>query len=71
MKALGTAMLDEFIAAQPVGLETRIGDNGALSGGQRQRLGLARAILRGGDLLLWMKRLQRSMRKTKGRYSRI
>lgn len=53
MKALGTAMLDEFIAAQPLGLETRIGDNGALvSGGQRQRLGLARAILRGSQLFL-------------------
>jgi len=40
-------------AAQPFGLETSVGDNGALfSGGQRQRLGLARAILRGARLLL-------------------
>lgn len=53
MSALAAAMLDEFVAAQPHGLDTSIGDNGALfSGGQRQRLGLARAILRGSHLLL-------------------
>jgi len=53
MNALAAAMLDDFVAAQPVGLETRVGDNGILfSGGQRQRLGLARAILRGVTLLL-------------------
>ncbi len=53
MKALATAKLASFVAAQPLGLETRVGDNGALfSGGQRQRLGLARAILRGSQLLL-------------------
>ncbi|HUA91211.1 MAG TPA: ABC transporter ATP-binding protein [Terracidiphilus sp.] len=52
-KALALAKLDAFIAAQSEGLETRVGDNGALfSGGQRQRLGLARAILRGGELLI-------------------
>lgn len=53
MAALATAMLDDFVAAQPLGLDARVGDNGAaVSGGQRQRLGLARAILRGGKLLL-------------------
>ncbi|HEV2708968.1 MAG TPA: ABC transporter ATP-binding protein [Edaphobacter sp.] len=53
MRALLTAQLAEFVAAQPLGLETSVGDNGALfSGGQRQRLGLARAILRGSRLLL-------------------
>lgn len=53
MKALLTAQLAEFVAAQPFGLETSVGDNGALfSGGQRQRLGLARAIVRGTKLLL-------------------
>jgi ABC-type bacteriocin/lantibiotic exporter with double-glycine peptidase domain len=53
MAALATAMLDDFVAAQPLGLDTRVGDNGAVvSGGQRQRLGLVRAILRGGNLLL-------------------
>lgn len=53
MKALAAARLDEFVSAQPLGLDTGVGDNGALfSGGERQRLGLARAILRGGRLLL-------------------
>lgn len=53
MHALRVANLDEFVMAQPFGLETRVGDNGALfSGGQRQRLGLARALLRDSDLLL-------------------
>jgi ABC-type bacteriocin/lantibiotic exporter with double-glycine peptidase domain len=53
MKALATAKLDEFVVAQPMGLDTRVGDNGILfSGGQRQRLGIARAILRGVTLLL-------------------
>ena len=52
-RALAAAMLDKFVAEQPFGLDTGIGDNGALfSGGQRQRLGLARAILRGSQLLL-------------------
>ncbi|MGB6975381.1 MAG: ABC transporter ATP-binding protein [Terracidiphilus sp.] len=53
MAALATAMLDDFVVAQPLGLDARVGDNGAaVSGGQRQRMGLARAILRGGRLLL-------------------
>jgi ABC-type multidrug transport system fused ATPase/permease subunit len=53
LKALAIARLDAFVLTQPLGLETRVGDNGALfSGGERQRLGLARAILRGGQLLL-------------------
>lgn len=53
MSALAVACLDEFVAAQPLGLETSAGDNGVLiSGGERQRLGLARTILRGSRLLL-------------------
>src|SRR6202044_2085559 len=53
MSALAMACLDEFVAGQPLGLETSAGDNGILiSGGERQRLGLARAILRGSRLLL-------------------
>jgi ABC-type bacteriocin/lantibiotic exporter with double-glycine peptidase domain len=53
MTALATAQLGHFVNAQPLRLDTRVGDNGVLfSGGQRQRLGLARAILRGARLLL-------------------
>ena len=53
MNALAAVNLNEFVLAQPLGLETRVGDNGVLfSGGQRQRLGLARAILRDVNLLL-------------------
>jgi ABC-type bacteriocin/lantibiotic exporter with double-glycine peptidase domain len=53
MGALAAAELDQFIAAQPLGLDTQVGDNGILlSGGQRQRLGFARAILRDVKLLL-------------------
>ena len=53
MKALETARLNELVSTQPLGLDTGVGDNGALfSGGERQRLGLARAILRGSQLML-------------------
>jgi ABC-type multidrug transport system fused ATPase/permease subunit len=53
MNALAAANLRDFVAEQPLGLDTGVGDNGILfSGGQRQRLGLARAILRGARLLL-------------------
>jgi ABC-type multidrug transport system fused ATPase/permease subunit len=53
MNVLAAAKLEDFVSAQPLGLDTRVGDNGILlSGGQRQRLGIARAILRGITLLL-------------------
>jgi ABC-type multidrug transport system fused ATPase/permease subunit len=53
MDALAVANLKEFVAAQPLGLDAGVGDNGVLfSGGERQRLGLARAVLRGASLLL-------------------
>jgi ATP-binding cassette subfamily B protein len=53
MTALAAAQLKEFVAEQPRGLATHVGDNGVLlSGGQRQRLGLARAILRDVAVLL-------------------
>jgi ABC-type multidrug transport system fused ATPase/permease subunit len=53
MDALAAANMKEFVDAQPLGLDTAVGDNGVLlSGGQRQRLGVARAVLRGASLLL-------------------
>ncbi len=43
----------EFIMEMPHGYESLIGERGVtLSGGQRQRLAIARAILKGADILL-------------------
>ncbi|GAB6897312.1 ABC transporter ATP-binding protein [Kineosporia succinea] len=44
---------EEFLKRLPEGLATPVGQRGrALSGGQRQRLALARALLRGGPVLV-------------------
>ena len=46
LEALQRAALREWVAAQPEGLETSVGEHGRrLSGGQRQRLALARVVL--------------------------
>lgn len=52
-EALAAARLEAFVASLPLGLQTRIGEEGVrLSGGQRQRLALARALYRRADVLL-------------------
>ena len=50
---LAQASLTTTIADLPQGLDTIVGEKGViLSGGQKQRIALARALLRGGDILL-------------------
>ncbi len=52
-KATHTANLEDFVASQPAGLETKVGPRGmSLSGGQRQRVAIARAVLTNAPILL-------------------
>lgn len=52
-RAADAANATEFIDRLPLGLDTRIGENGALlSGGQRQRIAIARAILKDAPILI-------------------
>ncbi len=52
-EACRKASLHGFIASLPRGYDTPVGELGdTLSGGERQRIGLARAFLHGGPLLL-------------------
>lgn len=51
--ALRRVGLGGWLAAQPEGLDARVGPGGRrLSGGQRQRLAVARALLAGADVVL-------------------
>lgn len=50
--AIELAALNEFVAELPLGVQTRIGDDGrGLSGGQKQRLLIARALYKGPEFL--------------------
>ena len=47
------ARLYDFIARMPQGFDTEVGDRGIkLSGGEKQRLSLARALLKGSEILI-------------------
>ena len=53
LAALKAAELEDFIATNPAGLETMVGDQGlALSGGQAQRLAIARALLKDAPIVV-------------------
>jgi ABC-type multidrug transport system fused ATPase/permease subunit len=53
VRAARLALVDEFAANLPDGLDTRLGERGAdLSGGQRQRISIARAILRDAPIVI-------------------
>ena len=46
--------LEEFVATLPLGVHCRIGEQGCrISGGQRQRIGIARALYKGAEILLF------------------
>lgn len=53
-QVLRQACLDDFIKTLPQGIDTPVGEGGCLlSGGQRQRLGIARALYKQAEILMF------------------
>ena len=54
MEALEEVDLAEWVRYQPAGLNTDVGDEGSkLSGGQRQKIGIARALLKKAEYIIF------------------
>ncbi len=52
--AVKSAQLEEFVELLPSGMDTLVGERGVrISGGQRQRIGIARAIYRNPQILIF------------------